>query len=103
MIALLFLILGLAIGWFGREQVARHKIESIIRQAESAKPEVKEKIKVPVYVEKHKKVFYVYEEVTNKFLIQGPSKELIARELLKLHPEKIFVVYEDNANEVGFK
>lgn len=102
MIVLLFL-LGLAIGWFGREQVARYKIESIIKQAESAKPEVKEKQKVPVYVEKHKKVFYVYEEATNKFLIQGPSKDQIAKQLLKLHPEKIFIVYEDNAEEVGFK
>ena len=98
---MLTFFLAMVVGWFFREYIAMRTIKHIMRAAEQQ--ENTEKKELRIKVEKSKDMFYVFNDETDQFIIQGTSREDIGRELMKIHPDTTFVIDPNNVEEVGFK
>jgi 3'-phosphoadenosine 5'-phosphosulfate sulfotransferase len=93
------MFVGVAIGWYAREQVAVNKIESL-------REEIKQNVQansMRIRLEKEKEVLYAYDFDTDKFLGQGESFTALDEILAEKFPGKTFVVSDENLDEVGIK
>lgn len=94
-------IVCFAIGWKVREWYALRRLASLMSEMESIENGPVEQLAIKI--EKHKDMFYVYDDETDMFLAQGATKDDIAKILQKTHPKVTFVADPNNIREVDFK
>jgi len=105
-IIILIWLIGFIGGWVTRE---RHAINQVRKMRESGLvPEVvtteyleKEDF-IPIQIEKHHDIFYVYNIKSKRFMAQGETREILENNLAKNFPDKQFAALPQNLKEVGF-
>lgn len=89
-------ILGAVYGWFARERHARRTIDRLISEIEqSIDTQISESI-IPITVEKHEGVFYVYNKDTEEFMGQGNTRIELETTLAKRFPDKKFAADKES-------
>jgi len=102
-IDLIILITGLIIGFAYGAHHAKKIFTNILDSAiEDSQPK-EEKNDLVVKVEKHGNMFYLYDNETDKFIIQGSNKEEIVNFLQKTFPSVRVLVTAESAKLVDFK
>ncbi len=92
---------GIGMGWKLREKRAQEVMEKIVGSMEEELREQQENF-IPIVIEKHNNVFYVYNKETNQFMGQGVSRKELEDILHKSFPGKRFGATEKNLIEMGF-
>ena len=57
---------------------------------------------IPIQIEKHHDIFYVYNIKSKRFMAQGETREILENNLAKNFPDKQFAALPQNLKEVGF-
>lgn len=97
------LILGGIIGWIISKIIIGY-LNAKNAGLEEQLVELTEKIKqrvVPVTVERHGDVYYIYEKETDNFVAQGRDAEEIKQILSNRWPNKTFLADEGNVKSTG--
>ena len=58
---------------------------------------------IPIKIEIHKDVYYVFNKESDEFMGQGATRKELEDELAKRHPDKRFIATPENLKEVGFQ
>lgn len=101
LIAFGIFIVGVAFGWFAREQHAIRKVQKMFAQAEKEAAEKIDENTVTAKLEIHHGHFYMFDAETDEFLGQGETKEELSEILRKKFPEKAFVLQKEQYNKLG--
>ena len=101
--AVVFLmLLSFVAGWIAREVAASRKIDQLMAQIEeNVEEQVKEQL-IPIKIEHHDQMFYVYDLNNNTFMAQGQTRRELETNLEKRYPGKKFAARPENLKEVGF-
>lgn len=97
------LILGGIIGWIISKIIIGYlnaKNAGLGEQLAELTEKIKQQV-VPVTVERHGDVYYIYEKETDNFVAQGRDAEEIKQILSNRWPNKTFLADEDNAKSTG--
>ena len=98
-------IAGIVYGWGLRERHAKRIADSLLKELESdidSKMQEHKKSLIPIKIERHKDVFYVFNNETDDFMGQGATKEELESVLASRFPGKRFMALPDNLKEMGF-
>ena len=89
-------IMGAVYGWYARERQARRTIDRFFSNLEE---DIDEKVNdtiIPIKIDRHSGVFYVYNKETEEFLGQGNSRKELEINLAKRFPDKKFAADKEN-------
>lgn len=102
-VAVAFLmLLSFVAGWVAREVAASRRIDQLMAQMEETVEEhVKEHL-IPIKIEHHDQMFYVYDLNNNTFMAQGQTRRELESNLEARYPGKKFAAKPENLKEVGF-
>lgn len=96
------MLLSFVAGWIAREIAASRRIDQLMAQVEeSVNEQVKEQL-IPIKIEHHDQMFYVYSLDNNTFMAQGQTRRELESNLEKRYPGKKFAARPENLKEVGF-
>lgn len=96
------MLLSFVAGWVAREVAATRKIDQLMAQVEeSVTEQVKEHL-IPIKIEHHDQMFYVYDLHNNTFMAQGQTRRELESNLEARYPGKRFAAQPENLKEVGF-
>jgi hypothetical protein len=98
--------LGFVFGWILREEMAKRRVDKLMAELEGdigEKVESLRKNAIPIKIEIHSGVYYVFNQDTDEFMGQGATRKELEDELAKRHPEKRFIATPENLKEVGFQ
>ncbi len=99
---ILVLVIGIAIGWKGREYQAMRFLASYQKMfEEAAKAEVSNTVMIEIQREGDQ--FFIYNKATGEFLAQGTNHEEISKTLGDRFPSKRFTAMPQNLKEVEYK
>jgi len=102
MMTLMWILLGVIIGWYGRVAYAIYQVKQFALQMKLQENGDVDKPRVQVNIEKKDDVYYVYDRQTDVFLAQGKTVDEINAILEKSFPNVSFVAdYEHMAGLVG--
>jgi hypothetical protein len=88
--------MGMLYGWYARERHARRTIDKLFTHIEeNVKEEVNTSI-IPIVIEQHNGVFYVYNKDTKEFMGQGNTRRELDNNLSKRFPDKKFAADKEN-------
>jgi hypothetical protein len=90
------------LGWKLREVFAQHMVNQLSDRLTIRLHDTIENA-IPIAIERHENVFYVYNVDTNSFMTQGSTRKELERNLQRLFPDQIFKASEENMREVGFE
>jgi hypothetical protein len=94
--------LGFYAGWKFRALytalITKHYMENVQKQIEQ---QIKNDY-VYVTIEKHNDMFFVYDQTTNRFIVQAKDRDTLESELQKIFPGKRFACTPENLKEIGF-
>ena len=86
--------MGAVYGWYARERYAERLINRIfsevIEEAENSEKYI------PITIEKHNDVFYVYNRDSNDFMAQGKTRRELESNLAKRYPDTKFMAEREN-------
>ena len=88
--------MGALYGWYARERHAKRTIGKIMAHVEE---DIKEEVNtsvIPIVIEKHSGVFYVYNKDTKEFMGQGNTQRELDINLSKRFPDKKFAADKEN-------
>ena len=97
------LLLGVAFGWFLREQAAIRRVNKLFAQMEVAAEEQVEDNQIMGTIEVHHGHYYMFHAETGDFLAQGETKQELSAALKARFPDKVFILDKDEYKELGFK
>ena len=97
---LIIFLVSFAIGWFGREQYAKHIVAQYIKHVAEQATKIKH---THVRIEKRDEHLFVYNADTNEFLAQGSTHKEVEELLFNRFPDVYFTASEDNILEVGYR
>jgi hypothetical protein len=100
LVAVAFLIIGINAGWNAREHFAKKVIEKHLRELEQSM-ESKEDAPVPIKIEEHDGVFFVYNKEDNSFMAQGKDKSELENVLNARFPGKRFAATQEELQKAG--
>ena len=83
-------IMGAVWGWYARERHAERTINRFIDRVTEQVQEQKESL-VPITVEKHNGVLYIYNKENNEFMGQGLTRKEVEEVLSKRYPDQRFM------------
>ena len=89
-------IMGAVYGWYARERQARRTIDRFFSNLEE---DIDEKVNdtiIPIKIDRHSGVFYVYNKETEEFLGQGNSRKELEINLAKRFPDKKFAADKES-------
>ena len=92
---IVFWIMGAVFGWHARERHAKRTLDRFFAHVEEERKEIDGSL-IPITIEKHSGVFYVYNKDTNEFMGQGNTKRELEQNLAKRFPEKKFAADKQN-------
>lgn len=93
---------GLYLGWVLRERYAQMKVNRYLQQAEEQLAEEITENFIPITIERHNDMFFVYDVNDKKFMAQGETRKQLETNLEQRYPGKKFAASPDNLREVGF-
>ena len=94
---------GMLIGWWYREARAKAVLARLIEEeANAAIEEATKRKDFRAYMKKDGDIYYVYDEDSGQFLVQGKNKKDIETNLAKRFPGAKVWIGKDNAKDVGF-
>ena len=101
---ILYLVIGFVayrIGWLAREYHAVSSLENMLSGMESKEtgPAIDA---IPILIEKHKGVFYAYNNQDKTFMAQGNTRKNLEENLDKRYPGKKFAALPSNMKDIGF-
>lgn len=104
----IFLIFGFGfiVGWVLREEMAKRRVNKLMAQLEGdigEKVETLRKNSIPIKIEIHSGVYYVFNKDSDEFMGQAPTRDELEAELAKRFPDKRFIATPENLKEVGFQ
>jgi hypothetical protein len=98
--------LGFAVGWVLREEMAKRRVDKLMAELEDdigEKVETIRKNAIPIKIEIHSGVYYVFNKDNDEFMGQAPTRDELEAELAKRFPDKRFIATPENLKEVGFQ
>ncbi len=96
-------IFGIVWGWNARENYAKKKLDMLLKtMEESEEQQPEEERPIPIIIEKHNDVFYVYDFKDKTFMAQGETRWHLEKNLEKRYPGKKFGASTENLREIGF-
>lgn len=97
MIDMIFIgVVAFIIGWYGREQYAKHVVAKYIQRVETESTYVKH---THVRFEQQNCQLFAYDSETDEFLAQGANYKEVETLLLSQYPDVYFTVSKDNIKE----
>lgn len=93
--------IGVAFGWFMREQWAMRKVNQMLNDMQETADQVQEDNKVKAILEIHHGHFYMFEEESGKFLAQGETGRELKLALKERFPEKKFFLPPEDCDILG--
>lgn len=97
---LIIFLVSFAIGWFGREQYAKHIVAQYIKHVAEQTPNIKH---THVRIEKRDGQLFVYDSSSDEFLAQGSTHKEVEELLFNRFPDVYFTASKDNIQEVGYR
>lgn len=88
--------LGAVYGWYARERQAKRTIDRFVSQFVDEQVETVSEKFVPIIIEKHGPMFYVYDKDKNEFMAQGSTRRELEDALAKRFPDKRFMADKEN-------
>lgn len=101
---LIVVLISFFFGWKIRELVAIWQSNKLAKRFEQTISNHLEEVKqtfIPIVIEKHNDVFFVYNMETNTFMAQGVDRKDLEHKLGKMFPGKRFEVDPENLRKVG--
>lgn len=96
------MLLSFVGGWIAREMAASRRIDQLMAQVEeNVEEQVREQL-IPIKIEHHDQMFYVYNLDNNTFMAQGQTRRELESNLEARYPGKKFAARPENLKEVGF-
>jgi hypothetical protein len=89
-------VLGAVYGWYARERQARRTIDRFFSNLEEDDDEKVIDSVIPIKIDRHSGVFYVYNKETEEFLGQGNSRKELELNLAKRFPDKKFAADKES-------
>ena len=89
-------IMGAVYGWYARERQARRTIDRFFSYVEENIDEQVNDLVIPIKIDRHSGVFYVYNKETEEFLGQGNSRKELEINLAKRFPDKKFAADKES-------
>lgn len=96
---------GIAYGWGLRERYAKRTADALLKELEldiDSKMKEHSKSLIPIKIERHKDVFYVFNHENDEFMGQAETREELEKVLSDRFPGKRFMAQPDNLKEMGF-
>jgi hypothetical protein len=93
--------LGFILGWVLREEMAKRRVDYIMKQLGEDLKQVAEDL-IQIKIEHHSGVYYVFNKETDEFMAQASTRNELEDALAKRYPEKRFAATPENLKEVGF-
>ena len=88
--------LGAVYGWYARERHAKRTIDRFFSGVEETIDEQVNESVIPIKIERHSGVFYVYNKDTEEFMGQGNTKKDLEFNLAKRFPDKKFAADKES-------
>jgi hypothetical protein len=98
---ILLYIFGIVLGWTARGIYARKRLDMLMKDAED-QSEPEHDAPIPIIIEKHNDIFYVYGMKDKTFMAQGDTRWHLEKNLEKRYPGKKFGASQENLKEIGF-
>lgn len=89
-------ILGAVYGWYARERQARRTIDRFFSQVTEAVDEEVNDTIIPIKIDNHNGIFFVYNKDTEEFMGQGNSRKELEINLAKRFPDKKFAADKES-------
>jgi hypothetical protein len=88
--------MGMVYGWYARERQAKRTIDRFFSEvADEVDEQVNDSV-IPIKIERHSGVFYVYNKDTEEFMGQGNTRRELEVNLAKRFPDKKFAADKEN-------
>ena len=100
MIEITILVVGFALGWFGREYFAKRVVAKYVSHIAEQATKIKH---THVRIEKRDGQLFVYDSSNDEFLAQGITYKDIEELLFHRFPDVYFTASKDNIQEVGYR
>ncbi len=96
--------LGFILGWVLREEIAKRRVDYLMKQLGEELEDVAEAAKdlINIKIELHSGQYYVFNKETDEFMAQAPTRNELEDALAKRYPDKRFAATPENLKEVGF-
>lgn len=96
--------LGFVFGWVLREEMAKRRVDYLMKQLGEELEDVAEVAKdlINIKIELHSGQYYVFNKDTDEFMAQAATRKELEDALAKRYPEKRFAATPENLKEVGF-
>lgn len=88
-------ILGAVYGWYARERQARRTIDRFFSNFEEDDEKDVDSV-IPIKIDRHSGVFYVYNKDTEEFMGQGNSRKELELNLAKRFPDQKFAADKES-------
>jgi hypothetical protein len=88
--------MGAVYGWYARERHAKRTIDRFITKFVDEEVEAVKDSIIPITIEKHHNVFYVYDREKMRFMGQGKTRRELEDTLSKRFPDKKFMASTEN-------
>jgi hypothetical protein len=88
--------MGMVYGWYARERQAKRTIDRFFSEVEETVGEQVNDSVIPIKIEQHSGVFYVYNKDTEEFMGQGNTRRELEVNLAKRFPDKKFAADKEN-------
>jgi hypothetical protein len=82
--------MGMVYGWYARERHARRTIDKFMMHIEEAVSEQVDDSIIPISIETHNGMIFVYKKDTSEFMGQGSTRWELEQNLAKRFPDKKF-------------
>jgi hypothetical protein len=102
LIGIFCVIFGMVWGWNARGNYAKRRLDMLLEQIKDSDVDEQEESIIPIVIEKHNDVFYVYGKNDNTFMAQGDTRWHLEKNLEKRYPGKKFGASTENLREIGF-
>jgi hypothetical protein len=89
-------VLGAVYGWYARERQARRTIDRFFSEVTEAVDEEVNNTIIPIKIDRHSGVFYVYNKDTEEFLGQGDTRKELELNLAKRFPDQKFAADKES-------
>lgn len=100
-VAITFLIVGIQAGWNARERFAEKVIKQHLKNLEDLEEEQETRDLVPIKIEEHNGVLFVYNKQDNSFMAQGKNKTELEDALNARFPGKRFSASQEELEKAG--
>jgi hypothetical protein len=88
--------LGAVYGWYARERHAKRTIDRFFSGVEETIDEQVNDSVIPIKIDRHSGVFYVYNKDTEEFMGQGNTRKDLEFNLAKRFPDKKFAADKES-------